>query len=146
MAFTLLSYKNYLSLINGLPESTMFQHAYANNEDGVEIDIMQGGEVSCAYVVSSILTIIGWFDRPHATVKSTLATLKQKGWQETHQPVPGAIVLWPESKDGHEHVGFYLGDDICISNSTADCVPKRHGKKLIDGREPVMYLISENLK
>jgi len=145
MSLKLSTYKNYLSLINGLPETTMFQHAYATNDQGQELDIMQGGEVSCAYVVSSVLTIIGWIDRPHATVKSTLQTLKQTGWHETNELVSGAIVVWPFSQVGHEHIGFYLDNGVYVSNSTADHVPKKHGEALFDGRKPVMYLTHEHL-
>lgn len=145
MSLILLTRKNYLALITGLPGSTLFQHAYAKDDAGNEIDIMQGGQVACAYVASSILHIVGWIDRPHATVKSTVTALKADGWTETMQPVPGALVLWPASKEMHEHIGFYLNENHYVSNSTDLKVPIEHGSTLNDGRQPYAYLVHDKL-
>ena len=70
-----LLYRNYLSMIEALPNNELFRHIYVKNESGEEIDVTNNGQLSCAIVVSSVLCLIGWIDRPHATVNSTLHKL-----------------------------------------------------------------------
>jgi hypothetical protein len=133
-------HKNYISLIEGLPGSKLFQHVYAREDKSEEIDIMQGGVLSCAYVVSSVLKIIDWIDRPHATVISTVKWLKNNGWSETKVPVAGTIVVWPVSNKNPAHIGFYLDENRYVSNSSFEKLPVLHSAALFDGRLPDFYL------
>ena len=50
-----LLYKNYLSMIEALPNNELFRHIYVKNENGEEIDVTNNGKLSCAIVVSSVL-------------------------------------------------------------------------------------------
>lgn len=117
----------------------MFQHFYVRRKsDGKELDTMEGGELSCAFFVSSMLAIVHLIDSAHSTVETTLARMKEAGWQQIDSPRPGAVVVWPEY-DGHEHIGFVLDNDEYISNSLTKRVPHLHKLQLPDGRVPTAY-------
>lgn len=133
------TWTTYLSRINASLNSTLFQDVYVN--DGTEtVNVTHSGELSCAIHVSSILVMVGLIDRAHATVATTLKDLQTSGWRETQKPHPGAIVVWPQSKDGHDHIGFYISNSQAISNSTSERMPVLHGLTLEDGRSPSYFL------
>lgn len=90
-------------------------------------DGLQEGTLSCAFFVSSILTLWGAIDQPHATVKSTIEAMKKAGWQELSSGEalrPGDVILWekilvePDDPEPNAHVGFYIGDNQAVSNSS----------------------------
>lgn len=90
-------------------------------DSGLVKDILNNGEYSCAYYVSSILYGLSLIDKPHATVKTVLEKLKENNWQEVHDDVkPGDIIVWEKNKtaDGteHEHLGFVLNKNEAVSN------------------------------
>ena len=134
-----LQYKNYLSVINGLPNTQIFRHLYVVDENNREFDAVNDGDKSCALVVSSILLLFGWIDCPHATVKSTIKALIEKDWHITSNPKPGDIVIYPSGKSGHEHIGFFLSDNTVVSNVSAKHFPDKHGLMMSDGRSPAGY-------
>ena len=140
--------KTYFAKIEASVGSTLFQHLYVS-ENGTDsqksVDVMNNGELSCAAHVSSVLVLSGLLDAPHATVSSTIAALKKQGWHETNEPTPGAIILWPESADKHQHVGFYLSDEAAISNSTEARVPIHHPLVMKDGRAPLLFLTHDHI-
>ncbi len=117
----------------------MWQHLYVVDTDGIEQDVMNNGELSCAYMVSSVLTIFQLIDMPHATVRTTLERMHQTGWYQIDAPVEGAVVVWDE------HIGFYVADEWVISNSSSIGITKRHSLKLEDGREPIGFYIHPQL-
>lgn len=134
-----LLYKNYLSMIEALPNNELFRHIYVKNENGEEIDVTNNGQLSCAVVVSSVLCLIGWIDRPHATVNSTLNKLLENAWTETNSPIKGDIILYGEGKTGNRHLGFYIDNATAISNSSQKGVPIKHDLTMADGRAPEKY-------
>lgn len=136
----LLNYKNYLAIINALPESQLFRHLYTTAENGEETDLMDDGDLSCALVVSSVLLWFGWIDNRHATVKSTIAAMRKSSWTETNEPKPGDVVVWPRDNDSGEHIGFYLDDQRAISNVSKNHAPGEHGLVLRGGFSPKMFL------
>lgn len=131
---------NLESLIENSVGSTLFQHLFVANDDGSATDVMQGGELSCAFFVSSLLAQVDLLDRPHATVMKVEKLLYERGWQETDSPKMGDIVLWSAGKVGHEHIGFYIDEATAVSNSTTEKVPVRHGITMSDGRSPRLFL------
>lgn len=141
---TKLILKNFLATARGAVEARMFQHLYVRDQTGAERDVMQGGELSCAYVVSGILTLYGLIDRPHATVATTLQKMAEAGWQQTETARRGAIVHWPEH-DGHEHLGIMIGDNLCVSNSDTTHMPMLHGLTLSSGVRPRAFYIHAEL-
>lgn len=137
--------KSLLAAANGAIGSGMFQQLFVRDRTTGRVrDVMNNGELSCAYFISSLLLIFGLIDRAHATVATTVASLKEAGWQETQLPVPGAIAVWPELH-GHEHIGIVVDDDMAISNAQTTRAPKQHSLTLADSRKPVAFYVHPNL-
>lgn len=138
--------KNLLHVVNAAVGIELFKHLYvADIKAGKEFDAMQNGNLSCAFFVSTILTMLKLIDRPHATVDTTLKTMEQAGWRKANTPVVGAVVYWPPSAK-NEHIGFYLGDDTCVSNSSAKGVPVKHSLTMADGRTPTAFYVHDSLE
>ncbi|MGB2787425.1 MAG: hypothetical protein WBB94_03530 [Candidatus Saccharimonadaceae bacterium] len=132
--------KNYLAVINGSVGTRMFRHLYAKNQDDKIVDVMVGGELSCAYFVSSILKIFDMIDRPHATVVTTIKTMETSGvWAKTDTSAVGDVTVWPENQDGHAHIGFVISDNRCVSNSWSLKQPVEHDMIMDDGRRPIAF-------
>lgn len=122
-------YDNYLAVINNSLGTNIFKNFYAEI-DGKREDVMKDGELSCAFFVSSILSLFKLIKEPHATVKSNVNDLIQSGWKETTEPRPGDILVWEEVTfdDGtrNEHIRFYVGGHKAISNSYKLGYPVAH--------------------
>ena len=116
--------KSFLALINNSVGSKAFQNFYALVA-GRSQDLMKGGEVSCAFFVSSVCTIFGLSKRMHGTVTTTIADLESSGWTKVAKPKIGDILVWEEAK-GHRHIGFYIAKDKAISNSASKKIIARH--------------------
>lgn len=129
---TKLVLKNFITSVKSSIGSPMFQHIYVRDGKGRELEVLDGGKLSCAYVVSSLLTLHGLIDRPHATVATTLEKMAEHGWQETDVPGIGAVVFWPEY-NGNQHIGIMIGPDECVSNSSVERTPVKHGLTLSNG-------------
>jgi hypothetical protein len=142
---TQLTKKNLLYALEAAIGSELFKHIYVRHADGHEFDALDGGDLSCAYFVSGILALMSLIDRPHATVETTLQCLQEAGWQQSEKPVPGSVVLWPKDNTEHAHIGFYVDDATCVSNSSVDRRPAKHGRTLQDGREPSAYYVHATL-
>ncbi len=101
--------------------SKTWQNFYIK-ENGRAKDIMRGGEVSCAFFVSSLLHSLELLKTAHATVDSTVKDLLESGWKEISKPRSGAVILW-ESKvvngTSNRHLGICLTKDKAISNSSS---------------------------
>lgn len=124
-----LLFETYLAMINNAVGSTMFQTGYAEI-DGIKEDIMKGGELSCAFFVSSILSIFNLIDEPHATVKSTVKKMEEAGWIKIDKLEPGCVLIWDEKEQLkwglHIHIGFYVGNDEAVSNNPTGVTPYKH--------------------
>lgn len=142
---TKLTLKNLLSYIHGAVGTELFQNIYVRDSNGRQFDALAGGERSCAYVVSTILTMCGLIDRPHAVTATTLEAMKAAGWQAAEKPVAGAVACWPPSDSQPAHIGFYLDEQTYMSNSSAHRVATLHGPKLADGRLPAEYYVHPEL-
>lgn len=112
-------------------ENWMFRNFYFE-VNGREKDILENGRLSCAVFVSAILYLFKLINDLHATVNSTEKDIKENGWYEITDLKRGAIVMW-EKKLGdddnkiHGHIGFYVGDNMAISNdSKGTGFPHRH--------------------
>ena len=107
-------------------ENHLFRNLYAD-ENGKEIDILENGQNSCAAFVSWILLALGLIKSPHSTVFSTEKDLKSTDWYETKDLRPGSIIVWEvksgtmlgDNKVPHPHMGFYVGDNMAISNDSS---------------------------
>lgn len=124
---------SYLAVIKNSVGSRMFRNLYASVA-GVTTDVSRDGQLSCAFFVSSVLTMLALIKSSHATVTSTVQDLRESGWQEiptnTQEPPVGSVIVWEKIDFGgnnlHGHIGFYIGNNTAISNDEATGVPATH--------------------
>lgn len=119
-----LLFKTYISLIEKSIGSETYQTLYAL-KNGVEEDILESGNLSCAFFVSSILSMTHLIQSQHATVQGTVKDLEESGWYRIEEPRVGCVLVW-EEKNGHTHIGFYMGDNVAISNDSEKKTPQKH--------------------
>ena len=125
----LLKHRNFSSYIEGSVGSNAYRHIFVCDDNGEERDIVEDGQLSCAYFASSAMLVAGLIKSVHATVASTLKDMEVSGWVRVSEPRPGCVILWASDLEAgaqHAHVGFYVGNDEAISNSTSERVPRRH--------------------
>ncbi len=136
-----LQFDTYISAIENSVGSYMFKNLYVS-VDGVKKDATEDGWLSCAFFVSSILTLLKYIKEIHATVGSTVRDLKDCGWKEIDQPVVGSIIVWKtgEKTNGHSHIGFYVGEGMAISNDSWKKCPIKHDWKF-DGKREVQTIL-----
>ncbi|MEK7520218.1 MAG: hypothetical protein AAB581_03200 [Patescibacteria group bacterium] len=122
-------------MLKNSARTRMFRHSYAQ-VNGKRTDILENGSLSCAFFVSTVLAMFRLIDRMHSTVDGAVKDLEESGWKKIRRPMVGSVLVW-ESKtdeDGpHRHMGFYIGKDQAVSNSTQRGYPVIHhwtyGKK-----------------
>ena len=132
--FKLLQKETYLKMIENSVGSRLFNSLFVKFNDSGEVkDILNNGELSCAFFVSCVLTLVKMIDAPRTTVKSVLEFVgKNINWQEVlDEPQNGDIIFWEElpETDGstHGHVGFALNNLEAVSTSSKEhLVTKRH--------------------
>jgi len=106
-------------------DNYLFRNLYVE-EDGKETDILKNGQNSYAAFVSWILLALELIEHPHATVDGAEKDLIASGWQEIQELKAGAVLRW-ERQEGHQHIGFYIGNDEAVSNSSKGTgFPWRH--------------------
>ncbi len=128
----ILLFDTYLSVIQGSVGSSMFLHSYARSGKGKR-NILENGNLSCAFYTSSILSMFNLVDTQHATVSGLIKDLKKNGWKEISRPRKGAVLLWEKMVQAggelHEHTGFYIGNKKAISHRFEKKLPIIHHYK-----------------
>lgn len=116
--------ETYLKMIENAEGTRLFNSAFVKNKKTEEvIDVLNDGELSCAFFVSSILTLVGLSKRPHSTVKTVFKELvESEQWELINDsPLPGDVVVWEKVtfEDGteNEHIGFCLDAKTAVSTS-----------------------------
>ena len=146
---TLRLFESYCAVIRNSVGTEMFRNLYVSDGDTVK-DIMDDGEFSCAFFVSSVLALFGYMQKPRATVDSVYEDLKKSGWGEVSEPVEGSILFWDEiffEGDGlHAHVGFYIGDEQAISNDYKSGKVTQHHWTFDGKREVKAILWKEDIQ
>lgn len=131
-----MRFETYLAVIKNSIGTKMFSEGYAR-VDGQVTNILKGGEVSCAFFVSGVLSLfdVKLIDHTHTTVASTAKALSDCGWEKLDglsddQLQPGDIIVWRKHKfpDGeeHSHIGFYIGEGQAVSNDYVSGTPQSH--------------------
>ena len=115
---------SYLAMIRDSVGSRMFRHLYAVDEGGISKDIIRGGRLGCAYYVAFVLYHFHLVKQPHAVVKSTVKDMEESGWTVVDKPIEGDVIVWAPSVEHvetemHVHIGFYLGEERAVSNSSS---------------------------
>lgn len=128
----MLPLDNYIATIKGSIGSEMFRHLYAT-VNGVRKDITNDGLVSCAFFVSSILSMPNFKLLPtqHAGVAGMIRALEASGWVKTdHVAVPGEVIVWEKAQqaggEAHMHAGFFVGDNKAVSHVDSTRTPQEH--------------------
>ncbi|KXK08103.1 MAG: hypothetical protein UZ21_OP11001000702 [Microgenomates bacterium OLB22] len=145
----LLVNRNVLGQCEGAIGSTQYRHLWFEDH-GVQKDIVEDGELCCAYFMSSVLHNHDLLRSVHATVKGTIADMMTSGWTMIDLPQIGAILHWEEF-EGHEHIGIFVGDDKAISHSDKTRSPQKHdwllrSEQFPEGRALLGILWHEKLK
>lgn len=129
--------------------SKMFRNLWAK-VNGQKKDITKNGRLSCALFASSVLYLFKLVKDIHATVDGTIRDLKDSGWKEARTPKAGCVLVWAEKdfKDGsrHRHIGFYLGNNLAVSNNSKKGYPTRHPSSKYDGRKIELIFCHPKLK
>jgi hypothetical protein len=132
----LLLFDSYLAMIKNSEGTKIFRDFYGRFDKKKE-NLTKGGDLSCAFFVSAILYHFGLIKEPHLTVEGVLEDMspvrnprllngvQKSGWYKISRPRKGSIILWKE-RQGHRHLGFYLGNQKAISNNSKRRVPKIH--------------------
>ena len=132
-----LWFESYLAMVNNSVGSNLFRNFYIESEDGEKQDVMNDGEVSCAYHVSAILYLFDQQEKAHATVSSALKDLIRHDWEELNFKSEkdlelGDLIIWEaiefDEEPGilHPHIGFYVGEGQAVSNSYKIGQPVKH--------------------
>ncbi len=120
--------ENYLHMAKASVDSPIFRNFYCLVDDEKQ-DILRDGDLSCAFFVSWILIPFKLLKESHATVSGTIKDLANSGWTKIETPKPGAVLVWTPQQSGeeiHAHVGFYLGDELAVSNDYKKRSPQIH--------------------
>lgn len=126
------------AMIGGSLNSTMFHHYYMFDEKKREVvDIVNGGDSSCAFYVSVLLQSVRLCDGVYPHMDHLMDALKRCGWRELKPEEPDTsimVVVWGTDY-GNRHLGFaFKGSEMAISHSSFEGAPRRHTRTLRDGR------------
>lgn len=140
--------ETYLSVIKGSIGTTMFRHNYALI-DGEKKDILDNGQLSCAFFASFVLRAFDLIETLHARTEGTIRDLEHSGWRKTETPHEGDVVVWEEKeqKSGiFPHIGFYINEEVAISHRDTQCTPIEHSLTFDDTRAVTAYYTHDFLK
>jgi hypothetical protein len=120
-----LKKETYLAMIKNSPGTRMFNNLLVKNRKTGEVqDVMKSGAYSCAFYVSSVLTILDMIDKAHSTVKTVIEKIEENdNWDKvaTSDLSPGDVVVWEdityENGEVVPHIGFYLDEKTAVSTS-----------------------------
>ncbi|MES2007207.1 MAG: hypothetical protein V4436_03850 [Patescibacteria group bacterium] len=95
-----------------------------HKDSGEVQDVCNNGEYSCAFFVSSLLTLTSYLERPRATVaglRASLLSLSLERVASVEDVWPGDIIFWEkivfDNGQANEHVGFVITKSRAISTS-----------------------------
>lgn len=136
-------FKSYIATIQNSIGSRMFRKLYMYDKDANRtVEVLQNGNLSCAYFASSILFHFGLINQLHINVQEMAAAMKAQGWRTVQKPVSGSVIVWnrvyfKKSKSWHGHIGFFMKPGRAISTSSNLGVPVIHnlrpnGRKIVE--------------
>ncbi len=127
-----LKKETYIRMIENSVGSNMFNSVYVKNKDTSEvIDVLENGTYSCAFYVSSVLSLLDLIDRSHALVSTVKTVISTSGdWEVANKAEAGDVVFWNKVtfEDGTEnaHVGFALNNQEAVSTSSTRKMVVKH--------------------
>ncbi|MCA9356668.1 hypothetical protein H6784_03160 [Candidatus Nomurabacteria bacterium] len=119
----ILRKESFLIIIENSIGSKMFNSMFVRLKDsGAVTDILNDGEFSCAFYVSSVLMLLRVIEKPRATVlKLKEVIVNDSNWQtvEVDTIEPGDVIFYVKTKfkDGtsNAHVGLALSKGEVVS-------------------------------
>jgi hypothetical protein len=140
-------FQSYMAKIRNSAGDRAYRNLYYSFDDGRVRDVLQNGNLSCAYFVSSVLQHFGLLKNFDINVESTVAAMKSAGWQKVAKPVPGNVIVWERRcfrrGDCHMHIGFFIGRGRVMSMSSRHRFPVYHGIR--DERRKVVEILRHPL-
>lgn len=114
---------SFLAAVKNSVGTEMFRNLYRETPDGSE-DVINDGDLACAYSVSALLSMFGLIKGGiHTTVDATMFDMTHSGWKVCDTPAPGAVVLWDEKlgddRRTHKHLGICLDENHALNNVAA---------------------------
>jgi hypothetical protein len=127
-----------LSLARGSVGSKAFSHLYVR-QGARKADVVQSGDLACAFFVSHLLTGLGLLDRIHGTVEGTERAMRESGWRKRRdrRPRAGDILVWEAKRfpnGSHKHIGFFVGRRQAVSTSSRRRTVALHDYRYADSR------------
>lgn len=123
----------YLAIVVGSIDSKQYRNLYVGSKStNTYEDVINNGDLACAYYVSSILHLINLINNGvHTTVPYVESDMMDSGWTKIEKPQAGAVVIWEDKQgsDGatHKHIGICLDENDCVSTSPKNRSPIKHG-------------------
>ena len=121
---------SYLKLIKNSVGSRAYRNLYFK-VNGKKVDVLENGNLSCAYFVSSVLFHFKLIGSLRTTVQGTVDDMKKSGWKSIKKPVRGSVIVWGKryfksSGQWHAHIGFYVGNGWAVSTNSEKRRPVIH--------------------
>lgn len=145
----LLFKKNYLAMIRNAAkgENHMFRNLYAL-VDGTETDIVDSGNLSCAFFLSGVLFMNKFIKDMHANMLGLEKDFALSGWQQIKEPKEGSVLVWeplpPDKQRAFQptefHAGFYIGNDRAISNGSRNTLMPEEHHYTYDGARKIIRI------
>jgi hypothetical protein len=124
-----LLFETLMASIHNSVGSNQYRNMFMERYDGV-VDVLNNGDLSCAYYVSCLLVPFGLIRKSHTWVKNTVHDLHASGWKSVDTPEPGCVLVWEERVGAsgvlHKHIGFYVGNGNAVSNIDSVGCPQEH--------------------
>ncbi len=121
--------KTFLTMARKAIGITMFQNFYGAI-NGKSKDLVENGNLSCAFFVSALLHFFKLINEPHLTVSGLQKDMELSNWRKVRQPKIGDILFWEPINFGsgakHAHVGIFIGKNKAISNNSKTGKPAFH--------------------
>ncbi len=144
-----------LSELEGSIGTRKYKSLYRLRND-IREDVINNGDLACAYFVSDLLWGFELISRGrHTTVQVTLEDMEASGWYKIDKPEAGAVVVWGEKwgDDGrpHRHLGICVDAEYAIEHSAVTKSPRKidiNALTMLDGspRPPTAYYAHPKLR
>jgi len=129
-----LKKETYLKVIENSIGSKLFNSLIVRLKDsGKTVDVLNDGEYSCAFFVSSVLALMQIINKPYSTVKTLIESIESDdSWKKVDgdNVESGDVVFYKKVKfdDGSEnaHVGFVLNKEEAVSTDYKNKMVNKH--------------------
>ena len=89
--------KNLVAIVNSSVGSRMFRKCNFKIK-GKSIEVLDDGDLACAFYVSTILKIFSLIKDLHTTVNGTEKDMVESGWKKIQRPKIGCVIIYAPKK------------------------------------------------